>query len=150
MVLVAYRHGLRASEVIAIKREDIRDGRLTVERLKGSICTTQSIGVSAEPLLDLTPLSHFASLRQFGVPIFGGSRQQFWSLMQNLGRAAGVPADLAHPHILKHSIAFHSIEAVGIHRLKQHLGHRSMDSTAAYLKVTDDDASRAVAKALES
>ena len=41
MILLAFSGGLRASEVIAIKREDVRDGFLTVQRLKGSRRTTQ-------------------------------------------------------------------------------------------------------------
>lgn len=150
MILVAYRQGLRASEVVAIKREDIRDGRLTVARLKGSNRTTQDIPGSENPLLDLRRLSDFASLHQFGYPIFGGSRQQFWHLLQRLGKMAGIPADLAHPHILKHSVAMHTIESAGIHRVRTHLGHKSIASTGEYLKETDDVASSAIAKALES
>lgn len=150
MCAVAYRFGLRASEVVAIKREDIRDGRLTVSRLKGSNRTTQDIPASAEPLLDLTRLSDYASLFPFGTPIFGGSRQQFWSLMQRVGKSAGVPADLCHPHSWKHAIAMHTIESAGIHRVRTHLGHKSIASTGEYLKETDDVASSAIAKALES
>ena len=34
MILMAYTHGLRASEVIAIRKDDIKDGCLEVRRLK--------------------------------------------------------------------------------------------------------------------
>ena len=150
MLGVTYRFGLRASEVIRIKREDIRDARLTVNRLKGSNKTTQDIPSSANSLLDLSGLADYAAQFAFGVSIFGGSRQQFWSLMQELGKKAGIPADLAHPHILKHSIAMHTIESAGIHRVRTHLGHKSIASTGAYLVETDDVASAAIAKALEA
>lgn len=42
MLLAAYHHGLRVSEVIAIQRDDIADGSLTV-RLKGSKATKQPL-----------------------------------------------------------------------------------------------------------
>ena len=43
MILVAYWHGLRASEVTKIQRHDIADGHLTVRRLKGSLKTIQPL-----------------------------------------------------------------------------------------------------------
>jgi integrase len=43
MVLVAYRHGLRASEVCGLKLSDVnpKDQTIRVARLKGSMLTTQ-------------------------------------------------------------------------------------------------------------
>ena len=40
MFLVAYWHGLRASEVVHLERTAIANGLLTVRRLKGSDTTT--------------------------------------------------------------------------------------------------------------
>src|SRR4051812_39045278 len=43
MILVAYRHGLRASEICGLHMPDVnlRDGSLSIRRLKGSLHTTQ-------------------------------------------------------------------------------------------------------------
>ncbi|MGE0407457.1 MAG: tyrosine-type recombinase/integrase, partial [Candidatus Korobacteraceae bacterium] len=43
MILVAFWHGLRASEVTKLERSQIADGFLTVQRLKGSLKTTQPL-----------------------------------------------------------------------------------------------------------
>jgi site-specific recombinase XerD len=48
--------------------------------------------------------------------------------------------------VLKHSIAMQSIREAGIENVRQYLGHRSISSTGAYLKVTDEAASAAVIK----
>src|SRR5215218_2737829 len=55
MILLAYKHGLRASEVCNLRLDDIdlKNGNIIVERLKGSLRTTQAItGHRGEPLLD--------------------------------------------------------------------------------------------------
>lgn len=55
MVLLAYRHGMRASEVCNLRTDDVdlRNGSVVVERLKGSLRTTQAVsGHRGEPLLD--------------------------------------------------------------------------------------------------
>ncbi len=55
MILVAYRHGLRASEVCGLKLADIdvKAGSISVRRLKGSLQTTQPLYQHrGQPLLD--------------------------------------------------------------------------------------------------
>jgi integrase len=45
MILVAYRHGLRASEVCNLRLADVnlKEGTISVDRLKGSMRTVQAI-----------------------------------------------------------------------------------------------------------
>ena len=55
MILLAYRHGLRASEVCGVKLADIdlKAGSISVPRLKGSLTTTQPLyRHRGQPLLD--------------------------------------------------------------------------------------------------
>jgi hypothetical protein len=52
MILVAFWHWLRASEVLAITRENIRTGYLEVQRLKGSNKTRQALVEHDNPLLN--------------------------------------------------------------------------------------------------
>jgi type 1 fimbriae regulatory protein FimB len=145
MILVAFHHGLRASEVTGIKRTAVRDGHITVQRLKGSLKTVQPLVSHDNPLL-----SEREALEQAvsGVPakakVFDLSRVQFWRLMQQHGKTAGIPAHKLHPHVLKHSRAMLAIQEAGIENVRQYLGHKSIASTGAYLRVNDEQASAAV------
>src|SRR5688572_25300584 len=55
MILIAYKHGLRASELCNLTLGDInlKDGSIAITRLKGSLRTTQAVtGHRGQPLLD--------------------------------------------------------------------------------------------------
>ena len=152
MILVGYCHGLRASEVIAIRRDAVADGHLTVSRLKGSLRTVQPLVSDSEPLLNEAAGldSYTRRLRLRGnQKLFPVGRQHFWRLMQRYAEAAGIPERKRHPHVLKHTVAMQTIHSAGIENVRQYLGHKSMSSTGAYLKKTDAEASVAIGLALQ-
>jgi integrase len=150
MILVGYSHGLRPSEVVAIKADDIRDDFLTVCRLKGSNRTVQPLVDDDNPLLD-----ERVALFEFGQRVAGNqrlfpiTRRQFGRLFAGYAESAGVPAHLAHPHILKHTIAMQTIQSAGIENVRQYLGHKSISSTGEYLKVSDAESAERIARALK-
>ena len=151
MILVAFSHGLRASEVIALQRDDFADEHITVARLKGSLRTTQPLLTDPNPLLDeRSALSVFLDSVHGKQKLFPITRQHFWRLMQRYAEAAGIPKRKRHPHVLKHTIAMQTIHSAGIENVRQYLGHKSMASTGAYLKVSDEKASVAIAHALDT
>jgi integrase len=145
MILVAYWHGMRASEVTALTDRDVRDGEIVVRRLKGSLKTVQPLMFSTDPLF--TEREHLENLNIKG-RLFPIDRKKFWALLQKYGQEAGIVKTKCHPHILKHSIAMHSIAKAGIENVRQHLGHKSLSSTGSYLRVDDETASKAVAAAV--
>ena len=161
LFLVAFWHGLRASEAVSLTAGNFADGYLNVQRLKGSLRTVQPLVEHESELLNeklavakwmkqvaewrsqnhaAGPLRHYATSPR----LFPISRVQFYRLMRRYGRAAGIPQHLCHPHVLKHSIAMQSIGQAGIDNVRQYLGHRSISSTGAYLKVSDEAASKAI------
>jgi integrase/recombinase XerD len=145
MILVGYWHGLRASEVVGLTPSSIADGCVTVARLKGSMKTTQPLPEHADPLLDLrSELIEYIRGMHPNQTVFPISRTHFWRLVKKYSALAGIPKRLGHPHILKHSLAMQTIKSAGIENLRQYLGHKSLASTGAYLKVDDMEASRAV------
>lgn len=163
MILLAYRHGMRASEVCNLRLADIdlKNGSVIVERLKGSLRTTQAVtGHRGEPLLDeLKALRDWLRLRPNDGSDFvfssqkGGrlDRSQFFRLFKAIAADAGLPPEKRHPHALKHSIANHLISAnVNLALVKQALGHKSINSTMRYIATTDKAASQATATALMS
>jgi integrase/recombinase XerD len=141
MILVSYWHGLRVSEAIELTHENIRDGFITVARKKGSMKTVQPLVRASDPLYDESALVKMTG-RFFPI-----TRMTAWNRIQRYGKIAGIPSHLLHPHILKHSIGMHSIKTAGIENVRQYLGHTSIASTGAYLKVDDDVASKAIAAA---
>ena len=48
MILIAFRHGMRASEVcgLEVRDADMKNGEITIRRLKGSLKTTQPLAGS--------------------------------------------------------------------------------------------------------
>jgi integrase len=151
MFLVGFHHGLRISEILGIKREDVRDGYLTVARLKGSERTVQRLVSHAKPLLDeVAALAEWVRRTPPKTRLFQISRQQAWALFQRYGEVAGIPRHKCHPHVLKHSIAMQTIDKAGIQNVRKRLGHKSIASTGSYLVVSDDAAGKAVEKALKS
>jgi type 1 fimbriae regulatory protein FimB/type 1 fimbriae regulatory protein FimE len=149
MVLLAYRHGLRASEVCALTTKDFADGYITIKRLKGSLKTVHPLFSSDNPLLD-EKRAVTAWLKDVpkGGRLFPITRQHFHRLFQAYCVQAGIPKPMAHPHTLKHSAAMHLVKKVGIEELRQFIGHKSLSSTGQYLKVSDQAACKAVVAAL--
>ena len=149
MILVAFWHGLRASEVIGLTGKNIKDGYITVQRLKGSMRTIQPLIAHTDPLLNEKPALE-ELVRQRGTErLFPMTRAWFWSIVQKHGATAGIPSQKRHPHTLKHAIAMQTIKSAGIENVRQYLGHKSISSTGAYLKVSDEVASEAIALAAE-
>ena len=82
-----------------------------------------------------------------GEIVFPITRGGAYKLMQRAGKRAGLPTHKLHPHSLKHSCAMAVVNKIGIQELRTYLGHKSLNSTGAYLKESDETASRAFAGA---
>lgn len=149
MILVAFNHALRASEVIALTPDNLSATHITVQRLKGSLKTTQELFTNDEPLLDeRNSLLEYARGKGSNQRLFKITRERFWQLMQEHCATAGIPEHKRHPHVLKHSIATQTIHSAGIENVRQHLGHKSLSSTGAYVRVTDEAAGIAIKSSL--
>jgi integrase len=161
MILVAYKHGMRASEVcnLLVHDLDLKNGSIVVERLKGSLRTTQAVTEHrGEPLLnEHRALREWLRERKDDGSDYlftsqkGGrlDRTQFFRLFRAIAGEAGLPAGKQHPHVLKHSLASHLVFAnVNLALVKQQLGHKSIGSTMRYVMTSDHQASKATASAL--
>lgn len=161
MILLSYRHGLRASEVCGLKLADLdlKTGSVTVRRLKGSLQTTQPLYPHCgQPLLDEMAAirawlrkrpsdgSDYVFTSQKGGKL---SRIQFFRTFQKVAESADLPVEKRHPHVLKHSLASHLVAGnVNLALVRQALGHRSIRSTMAYVGTSDQQAAEALQKAL--
>jgi site-specific recombinase XerD len=163
MILLAYKHGLRASEVCELKLSDVnlKTESINIERLKNSRHTVQSLEPHrGQPLLDeIAALKAWFRERQddgSGV-LFpsnkGGamSRVQFFRLFKSIALAAGVSPEAAHPHSLKHSLCSHMVaENQNLALIQRAAGHKSISSTMQYVHVSDDQADAARKTAMMS
>lgn len=140
--LLAFWHGLRVSELAALKGKDLKDGYVDVRRLKGSLHTTQRWQKHPDPILDEYGALEGLEIgdEELLVPF---TRRWLGKVFKTYAVKAGVNPRMAHPHTLKHSIAMLVIGS-GIENTKQRLGHKSLASTGHYLKVSDDKASAAI------
>jgi type 1 fimbriae regulatory protein FimB len=161
MILLAYRHGLRASEVCNLRLADVdmRSEAVTVRRLKGSMLTVQPLyRHKGQPLLDeVAALRNWFRQRNADGSEFvflsgkGGSlhRSQFFRIFRACAAAAGLPPEKRHPHALKHSLASHLVAGnVNLALVRQCLGHKNIGSTMKYVGVSDSQASQAARAAL--
>jgi site-specific recombinase XerD len=77
------------------------------------------------------------------------SRIQFFRNFQRTAEGAGLAIEKRHPHVLKHSLASHLVAGnANLALIRQALGHRSINSTLAYVGTTDAQAAEALQRAL--
>lgn len=137
MFLIAYRHGLRASEVGLLRIGDLNLAglRIVIRRMDGSRSREHPLQLDERRALksyldarDRNSLVVFLSARGKAI-----SRRGLDWLMKMYGKRAKLSLDKRHFHVLKHSIATHLLEA-GADLLFVHdwLGHSNLQSTAVY------------------
>jgi site-specific recombinase XerD len=138
MILLAYRHGLRVSELIGLRREqvDLRQGLLHVRRRKNGLPSTHPLhGPELRALRKLrrddrdTPYV-FVSERQ--APMTAST---FHKLVARAGEAArlGMPI---HPHMLRHSTGFKlANDGQDTRAIQHYLGHRNIQHTVLYTRL---------------
>jgi len=141
MLLLAFRHGLRVSELINLRMPDLdlNTGRLFVRRLKGSLSTSHPL--EGDEIRALR-----AWLRQrINAPCCNSplvfvsergpmTRQAFNYICAKIGKRAKLSINV-HPHILRHSCGF-ALDNKGCDtRLVQdYLGHRNITHTQIYTR----------------
>jgi type 1 fimbriae regulatory protein FimB len=131
LFLMAYRHGLRASEIGLLQRTDVdlKQGRITIHRLKASLSgiyplQPDVIKLVRSYLRTRTDASPYLFISNRGVPI---DRRTLWCAMQTYGKKVGVPPEKRKLHSLKHSISTHFLDARGELKFVQDwVGHKNI------------------------
>jgi len=141
MFLVTYNHGLRSSETLALDKTNIIDDHLVVQRLKGSERTDQPL----QPM-ERDGLLKLAAEREG--KFFPMSRMTFWRKIQAYGAEAGIPANLLHAHVLKHTCGRLSYKGgMGIPEIQAWMGHVVGSNTLRYMQASEQEAAAAFAAA---
>ena len=142
MILVAYRHGLRVSELVDLRWEqiDFNTATLHVRRVKkGSPSTHPILGDELRALRRLAreqdPKSPFVFTSERGAPF---TTAGFARMVERAGAVAELGFK-AHPHMLRHACGFalankgHDTRA-----LQAYLGHKNIQHTVRYTELSPD------------
>ena len=141
MVLLAYRHGLRASEVVDLRWEqiDFKTASLHVRRVKNGTPSTHPLtGRKLRELLRHqreSAKSPFVFVSERDAPL---SAPGFSRMIER----AGVEADLgikAHAHMLRHGCGYKlANDGIDTRALQAYLGHRNIQNTTRYTALAPD------------
>lgn len=137
MILIAYRHGLRASELVDLRWDQVERGRnasIHVRRVKNGTPSVHPL--SGEELRALRqiqrkqePKSPFVFTSERGTPF---TTAGFARMVERAGIAAKFGFK-AHPHMLRHACGYalankgHDTRA-----LQAYLGHKNIQHTVRY------------------
>jgi type 1 fimbriae regulatory protein FimB/type 1 fimbriae regulatory protein FimE len=142
MVQVAFRHGLRVSELVALTWDqvDFRRSTLHVNRRKGGTPATHPIpGDELRALRRLkreqAPPAKFIFTSEHGAPFAEGG---FRTMVARLGRAAGIGFRV-HPHMLRHACGYKlANDGHDTRSLQAYLGHCSIQHTVQYTALSPE------------
>lgn len=137
-ILLAYRHGLRASELCSLRwtQVDLKNGRLHVNRAKGGIESVHPLhGPELRALRPLQGRGAYVFVTEAGTPV---TTAWFLRMIQRTGQAAKLEFPV-HPHMLRHSTGFKlANQGEDTRSLAHYLGHRNLQSTARYTALAPD------------
>jgi len=139
MVLLAYRHGLRASELVDLRWEqvDLKSAVLHVRRVKaGSPATHPLTGDELRALRRLEreqePRSPFVFVNERGTPF---AVRGFQVMVDRAAQAAELGIKV-HPHMLRHSCGYKlANDGVDTRTIQAYLGHKSIQHTVRYTEL---------------
>lgn len=138
MILVAYRHGLRVSELINTtwSQIDLDAARLTVRRLKNGEPSVHPLSGreirSLRKLKRQQPLgSRYVFTGRTGAPL---TRNAFYKVLEKAAARAGL--DDVHPHLLRHATGFKLVnQGMDTLSLAAYLGHANIQNTKRYARM---------------
>ena len=141
MILIAYRHGLRAAELCALRWDqvDLAHGLLHVRRIKNGMASVHPMGGSE--IRDLRRLkreqieARHVFLTERRTPI---SPAGFRKMLARVGEDGEFPIPV-HPHMLRHACGYKLANDGQDTRAVQHyLGHKNIQHTVRYTELSPE------------
>lgn len=139
LILLAYTHGLRATELIRVRWDqiDLKAGTIHVRRLKGSVSGTHPLrrleAVALKKLDGDRRGLVFRSERGAGVSASG-----FRKIVARAGREAELGIAV-HPHMLRHGCGYRlTNRGEDTRSIQGWLGHKNIQHTVRYTELSPD------------
>jgi type 1 fimbriae regulatory protein FimB/type 1 fimbriae regulatory protein FimE len=141
LILFAYRHGLRVSELVSLRWDqvDLPHGLLHVTRRKHGLPSVHPLrGPELRALRRLQrddPTSTYVFVSERKAPLTTDAVRK---IVGRAGRQAGL-AFSVHPHMLRHATGYKLANAGQDTRaIQQYLGHRNIQHTTRYTELVPD------------
>jgi type 1 fimbriae regulatory protein FimE len=141
LLLVTYRHGLRVSELVALRWDqmDLKQGLLHVNRLKNGVASTHPLrGPELRALRQLRrdyPGGPYVFATERGGPMTTATVRK---IVARAGERARLPFPV-HPHMLRHACGYKlANEGHDTRALQHYLGHKNIQHTVRYTEMAPD------------
>ena len=141
MIMVGYHHGLRVSELVSLKWDqvDLRAGHIHVQRKKNGSPTTQPItGKEIRSLRKIFrdyPETQFVFVTERKGPL---TDSNFRKIIARAGEKANLGLSI-HPHMLRHSTGFKlANDGQDTRAIQLYLGHKNIQHTVKYTELSPD------------
>jgi type 1 fimbriae regulatory protein FimE len=142
LILLAYRHGLRVSELVSLRWDqvDLAGGLVHVSRLKNGVASTHPLrGPELRALRrlrrDYPESASYVFSTERGGPLTDSG-------VRKIVARAGEQAQLGfpiHPHMLRHACGFKlANEGHDTRAIQHYLGHRNIQHTVRYTELAAD------------
>jgi integrase len=154
---LTYQYALRVGEIprLRVKDIDLEAKRIVVRRLKRGIWGIRPLFENTSRLLALYLETMPRALRESDAPLFPGRngplrKRRIQQLFRRYASEAGIRTT-ASCHSLRHAIATHLLDAgESLEFVKDHLGHRKIENTSIYARVSNPARDRAFARLEQS
>jgi type 1 fimbriae regulatory protein FimB/type 1 fimbriae regulatory protein FimE len=137
-ILIAFSHGLRVSELVALRwgQFDLTDGVVHISRRKNGRPSTQPLrGPELRALRQLRrlwPAGQHVFQTESGDPL---SEAGFRKMLARTGEAAGFPWPV-HPHQLRHACGYRLANSgTDTRTIQAYLGHANISHTVVYTEL---------------
>jgi type 1 fimbriae regulatory protein FimE len=141
LILLAYRHALRVSELVTMRWEqiDFKTGLVQVTRLKNGLPSMHPIrGTELRALRALRkdyPDSPYLFVTERKGPMTPATARK---IIMRAGELAKFPFPI-HPHMLRHSAGYKfANDGQDTRAIQQYLGHRNITHTVRYTELSPD------------
>jgi integrase len=137
MILIAYRHGLRASEVTGLRLSDLdlSTGTIYCRRAKGSRSSLHPMKPDEVAALEKVLRDRRLQATDY---VFQSersekmSRNAFWRIVSRAGERARLPVK-AYTHQLRHACGYYlANKGCDLRLIQDYLGHKQIQNTVRY------------------